>query len=98
MSPERYLRPESLVLGEGSLIPHENQIRPAPNQFTHRLVDAAPFYFGSERDSSAPDGQLEAGTKVVLLNYDGGAQCRVADGRGLYVEVSYRNLATLDES
>jgi hypothetical protein len=98
VNPKRYVRPEALVLGEGSLIPPDNQIRPAPNQFTHRLTDTAPFYFGSERDSNAPDGQLEAGTKVVLLKYDGGAQCRVADGHGLYVEVSYRNLAKLVES
>jgi hypothetical protein len=98
VSPERYVRPESVVLGEGSLIPPENQIRPPPNQFTHTLVDAAPFYLGSERTSSAPDGQLEAGTQVVLLRYDGGARCRVVDGRGLYVEVSHANLAPLDRS
>ena len=98
MSPERYLRPESVVLGEGSLVPPENQIRPAPNQFTHTLIDAAPFYFGSERGSSAPDGQLEAGTRVVLLRHDGEGRCRVVDGRGLYVEVSYANLAALDQS
>ena len=96
MSSEQYLRPESLVLSEGSLIPPENQIRPPPNHLTHVLVDAAPFYFGSDSSASAPDGQLEAGTRVVLLRYDGGAQCRVADGRGLYVEVSYGNLTKLD--
>jgi hypothetical protein len=55
-------------------------------------------YFGSEADSDAPDGQLDAGTKVALLRYDGGARCRVADGRGLYVEISYANLAKLEGS
>jgi hypothetical protein len=98
MDSERYLRPKSQVLSEGSLIPQENQIRPAPNHFTHQLVATAPFYFRSERDSNAPDGQLEAGTKVLLLRYDGGARCRVADGQGLYVETSYGNLAKLKSS
>jgi hypothetical protein len=99
VSSEGYLRPESEVLGDDSLIPTENQIRPPPNQFTHRLVDAQPFYFGSEASSSsAPDGEFEAGTNVVLLRHDGGTRCRVADGRGLYVEVSHRSLAELERS
>jgi hypothetical protein len=98
MDSERYLRPESQVLSERSLVPQENQIRPAPNHFTHQLVAAEPFYFRSEADSNAPDGHLEAGAKVVLLRYDGGARCRVADGRGLHVEISYGNLAKLQGS
>ena len=98
MSPERYVRPESVVLGEGSLVPPENQIRPTPNQFTHTVVEAAPFSFGAEPTTSAPDGELEAGTRVVLLRYDGGERCRVVDGRGLYVEVSYAKLAALNQS
>lgn len=97
MSSEGWLRPESVVLGEGSLIPPENQIRPAPNRFTHQLVDAEPFYFRCHAGRNAPDGRLEAGTRVVLLRYDGGARCRVADGRGLHVEVSYGSLAELEQ-
>jgi hypothetical protein len=95
---ERYVRPKPRVLSERSLVPQANQIRPAPNHFTHQLIITEPFYFGSEADSDAPDGQLDAGTKVVLLRYDGGARCRVADGRGLYVEISYANLAKLEGS
>jgi hypothetical protein len=97
MDPERYLRPESQVLSEGSLVPPENQIDPAPNHFTHQLVATEPFYFRSESESTAPDGQLEAGTKVLLVRYDGGARCRVADGRGLYVETTYSNLTELHD-
>jgi hypothetical protein len=98
MDPERYFRPQSQVLSEGSLIPPDNQIRPAPNHFTHRLVATEPFYFRSQSDSNAPDGELEAGTEVLLIRYDGAGRCRVADGRGLYIETSYSNLAELPGS
>lgn len=97
MSSDRYLRPEAVVLGEGSLIPPENQIRPAPNRFTHELAAREPFYLGSETGSERPDGHLEAGTKVVLLRRDG-ARCRVADGRGLYVEVGHESLTELKKA
>jgi hypothetical protein len=93
LGSDRYLRPDALVLGEGSVVPPENEIRPPPNRFTHRLNGAEPFSFRS--DAQAPDGELEAGTQVVLLRYDGGARCRVADGRGLYVEVRYESLVPL---
>lgn len=84
MTGDRFLRPEASVLGESSVIPPENQIRPAPNRFTHRLDQPEPFYFRD--DAQAPDGTLEAGTEVVVLREDGD-RCRVADGRGLYVAV-----------
>jgi hypothetical protein len=94
MSPEGYVRPESVVLGEGSVVPPENQLRPPPNRFTHRLTKDEPFYFGTEQGAGQPDGQLAAGTEVVLLQQDG-TRCRVADGRGLYVEVGCESLAEL---
>ena len=94
MTPEGYLRPESVVLGEGSIVPPENQLRPPPNRFTHRLTRDEPFYFGSEDGSKQPDGQLNAGTEVVLLRHDG-ARCRVADGSGLYVEIGCASLTEL---
>ena len=98
MGGERFQRPESVVLGEDSLIPPENQIRPTPNRFTHQLVKPEPFYFGRRVDSSAPDGELLAGTQVVLLRDDGEARCRVVDGRGLHVEVSCAALAELSNA
>jgi hypothetical protein len=97
VSSERYLRPEAVVLGEGSLVPPENQIQPAPNRFTHQLARREPFYFGSAPRSEKPDGHLDAGTKVVLLRHDG-ARCRVADGRGLYVEVGHESLTELKKA
>ena len=66
--------------------------------FTHRLIRSTPFYFGSKAASKGSDGRLKAGTRVVLLRYDGGTQCRVATGEGLYVEVSYAGLAKLGKS
>ena len=42
-----------------------------------------------------PDGEFPAGAKVVLLLYDGGVTCRVADDRGLYVETEYDSLRKL---
>lgn len=98
MGSEGWLRPEYEVLQEGSVIPPENQIQPAPNQFTHRVVKDEPFFLRSESASNAPDGELLAGTKVVLLRYDGGARCRVADERGLYVEIGFGSLAELQAS
>ncbi len=80
------------------MVPVENLIRPAPNQFTHQLVEAEPFYFTTKQDSEAPNGRFEAGTAVVLLTYDGATRCRVVDGRGLYVEVGYESLAELARS
>lgn len=89
MAPDRWLRPESAVLPDSSLIPPENLIRPPPNRFTHELVVAESFYFGTKADSEAPDGELEAKTKLVLLHSDDKTRCRVVDGRGLHVEVSW---------
>jgi len=77
-------------------VPDENIIRPAPNRFTHELARAQPFYFDESRRGGAPDGEFPAGTRVVLLVHDDGDSfCRVADGRGLYVEVEYDALKSV---
>lgn len=77
------------------MVPDKNIIRPAPNQYTHELTRAQPFYFDGAQQGRQPDGELPAGAKVVLLFHDGGAYCHVADGRGLYVEVEYDALRRL---
>jgi len=71
------------------MVPDKNIIRPAPNQFTHELTRAQLFYFDGVQQGRTADGELPAGTRVVLLIHDGGPRCRVADARGLYVEVEY---------
>lgn len=88
-------RPEFSVLSGSSLIPDRNLIAPVPNQFTHELTRAQPFYFSGVQQGRPPDGELPAGTKVVLMIHDGGDSCRVVDGRGLYVETEFAGLRKL---
>lgn len=95
MSMEGFVRPETVVLPESALIPDKNLISPAPNQFTHELTREQPYYYTSAQEGIPPDGRLPAGANVVLLVYEGGERCRVADGRGLYVEVEYAALKRL---
>ena len=92
---EGFLRPEAVILPENAVVPDKNIIRPAPNQFTHELTRPQPFYFDGAQQGRPPDGELPAGAKVVLLFHDGGSYCRVADGRGLYVEIEYDSLKAL---
>ena len=92
---EGFVRPEAAVLAEKALVPARNLIAPAPNQFTHELIRTQPYYFAGAQPGMAPDGEFAAGTKVVLLLHDGGATCRVADDRGLYVETEYGSLRKL---
>ena len=92
---EGMIKPEAVVLSTDALVPERNLIVPAPNQFTHELTRPQPFYYTRDRQDAPPDGQLPAGAKVVLLVYDGGTSCRVADGQGLYVEVEFDSLRKL---
>ena len=94
---EGFARPEAEVLAEKALVPGQNLIAPAPNQFTHEVARAQPYYFTGAQPEMTPDGEFLAGTKVVLLLHDGGVYCRVADGRGLYVETEYDSLKKLHQ-
>jgi hypothetical protein len=90
-----FIRPPMTVLPDSALIPDKNVIRPPPNQFTHEVSETQAFYFGDAQTDDEQNGQFEAGTKVVLLVYDGGDYCRVADGRGLYVQIKITGLTKL---
>ncbi|MET0995962.1 MAG: hypothetical protein ABWY20_18615 [Mycobacterium sp.] len=92
---EGFLRPEATVLPEGALVPERNLIRPAPNQFTHAVTRSQPYFYGDPQPGTPPDGQFPAGTKVILLVGDGGPNCRVADGQGLYVAIECAALKRL---
>jgi hypothetical protein len=92
---EGYVRPDAVVLSETAIVPEKNPISPPPNQFTHELTRSQPFYFTGAQQKTPSEGQFPAGTKVVLLRYDHGRYCRVADGRGLYVEIEYESLKKL---
>jgi hypothetical protein len=90
-----FTRPEVSILDENAIVPDKNLIVPAPDQFTHEVVQSAPFFYGDADSGGSPAGELPAGTRVVLLVHDGGKRCRVADGRGLYVEIDYKHLRKL---
>jgi hypothetical protein len=92
---EGFIRPEAVVLPENASVPDKNLISPPPNQFTHELTRPQPFYFTEVQQGMPPNGQFLARTKVVLLVYEGGIYCRVADGRGLYVNIEYDSLKKL---
>lgn len=95
LSMEGFLRPDPVILPENAIVPDRNLIQPTPDQFTHQLIRPQPFYFTSAQQATLPDGQFPAGTKVVLLVYNGGNYCRVADRQGLYVEIEYDSLKKL---
>jgi hypothetical protein len=92
---EGFLRPEAIVLDENAIVPEENLIVPPPNQFTHELVRAQPFYFAEAQEGDSPSGHFPVGTKLVLLRHDGGDHCRVVDGRGLHVATRHDGLRKL---
>lgn len=91
----KMLRPKAIVLPESAVVPERSSISPPPNRFTHEVVVAQPYYF-SHAPSGAPAGEFAPHTKVALLRYEGGERCNVVDGRGLYVETSYRGLRLLE--
>jgi len=95
MPMEGFLRPKAIVLPESALIPEKNLISPAPNQFTHELTREQTYYYNTAQEGVSPDGLLPAETKIVLLVYNGGERCRIADERGLYVEIEYAALKKL---
>ncbi len=81
-------RPKAEVLAASAVIPPNNLIEPAPNQFTHEITRLEPYYYTEGEEERTPDGTFERGTPVVLLHDKGSGRCHVADGRGLYVVVT----------
>lgn len=93
---EYFTRPNASILPEESMIPERNLVLPPPNQFTHELKSAQPFYYTGAQQASPPDGELPAGTKVVLFRREEeSSYCRVIDGQGLYVEIEFDSLRKL---
>ena len=95
---EGFIRPEAKVLPRESLVPAESLIQPPPNRFTHETVARTPFSYAGSRKSSGQDGELSAGTKVVLLRADpDGDRASVVDANGLYVDVPANSLRPIDD-
>ena len=90
---EGFEKTEPVVMPDEALVPAQSRITPAPNQFTHSLTRPQQFHYGDE--GSKASGTLPAGTKVVLMVYNGGASCHVADGQGRYVEIQFDSLQKL---
>lgn len=86
---KEFLRPEASVLPDSALVPANRLVEPAPNRFTHRLADAAEYWYAEPADGMPSAGALPAGTDVVLMRHDGGRNCWVVDGRGLYVNLPF---------
>jgi hypothetical protein len=92
---EGVTRPAAKVLPASAIVPKEDSISPAPNQFTHVLTRAQPYFFVGSHEGMSPNVELSAGTNVVLLVHDGGNRCRAADEQGLYVEIECDSLRRL---
>lgn len=88
-------RPEVVVLPEGALVPETNVISPAPNHFTHEVIQTQPFYFAYPLSEASAVSVFVPGTKVNLLFSDESEMCRVADARGLYVVTACAGLSPL---
>ncbi|MCD9195322.1 hypothetical protein [Streptomyces albireticuli] len=87
------LRPDVTVLGAEALVPRDN-VRPAPNRFSHVLEQDQPYWFDRAEPHPRPDGTLAAGTSVVVLREEG-ERCRVVTGSGLYVSVDRASVGRL---
>lgn len=88
------LRPKVVVLAESAVVPAANQKSP-PTRFTHEVATEQPYYYSRARSDLAPDGQLSAGTKLLLLARGKGPMCRVQDGHGLCVMTAFAGLRPL---
>ena len=92
---EGFIRPEARVLAKEAIVPDKNLLFPPPNQVSHQLTQEEPFYFDGIDQQEAPSGHLPQGSKVMLLCYEGGDTCWVADEHGLYVQIAIDKLRKL---
>lgn len=82
------------VIDDAALVPSRNHVAP-PDRFSHELTEPAPYWFDGA-GSKNPDGELPAGTPVLLTIGDN-TFCRVIDERGLFVQVRCEVLRPLTE-
>src|SRR5262245_10341320 len=89
----RVIRPKAVVLDDRALVTTRNLIKPPPNQFTHQVTRVQPYYFEDRKEIA--DGEFPIGSLVVLMLHNGGADCRVVDGQGLYVLTAFAGLKVI---
>jgi hypothetical protein len=91
-----FLRPKVNILGEEALVPKGKVVFPPPNQFSHRLKQAQPYYYNRQSAHGKPVGHFAKGERVLLVRREADAvTCWVLDGKGLYVETHYTALEKL---
>jgi hypothetical protein len=91
---DKVIRPKAVVLSDSAQLPDRNVLQPPPNQFTHEVVAEQPYYYMGMDQAAPPQGKFVIGTKLLLLRHDG-AECWVADDRGLYVATACDGLRHL---
>lgn len=82
------------MLGEETLLPATDVVRPVPDHFTHALGDDEPYQLDRPVRDRDPDRVLPAGTSVLVLSTDDDS-CRVVTASGLAVAVRRANLREL---
>ena len=90
----RVLRPAFVVLGEGSLVPETNLVRPPPDRLTHELATDEPYRLDRSGPEEGAAGVLPAGTPVAV-HREGDDRCRVVTASGLAVDVRRTSLREL---
>lgn len=80
-------------MDDAALVPSRNHVAP-PDRFTHQVVASAPYWYDGA-GAKPPDGELPAGSKVLLTTGDG-RFCAVIDPRGLFVQVPCEMLGPLE--
>ncbi len=86
---DRMIRPKMTVLPASALL---------PKHLTHKVIKKQPYYYNDPQQGKPPDGTFRAGTKVRLLEHDGGPMCRVADKKGVCVMTAFDGLLLISES
>ena len=83
---DHMIRPKMTVLPDSVLL---------PKHLTHKVIRKQPYYYSGPQPGKPPDGSFRAGTKVQLLEHDGGPMCRVADKKGVSVMTAFDGLLPL---
>jgi hypothetical protein len=89
-----FKRPKATVLPDTALVPAANLVAP-PKHFTHELRHAQPYFYAAPQHAHSADGQLEAGSSLLLREQLEGGWCAVVDGRGLCVITAQEGLFPL---
>ncbi len=82
----RMIRPKAVVLPDSALL---------SKRFTHRLVAAQAYYRSDPTTATQIDGFFARGIRVVLLEHDGGPNCRVTDEYGVPCYTAFAGLQPL---